>query len=62
MNINKQEAEHFSKNSFKILNVKTLLLENSIFGSEVVVFLKDENSVDEFSEWCKKELLKIKSQ
>ena len=61
MNINKQEAEHFSKNSFKILNVKTLLLENSIFGSEVVVFLKDENSVDEFSEWCKKELLKIKS-
>ena len=60
MNINKQESEHFLKNSFKIINVKTLLLENSIFGSEVIVFLKDENSVDEFSKWCKKELLKIK--
>lgn len=60
MILEKLEAEHLNQNPFKLLNVKTLINHNSIFGYELAVFLKDEESVDKFAEWFKKEMLKIK--
>lgn len=60
MNISKSDLEHFSKTTFKLLNVKPFICENSIVGYDIAVFLKDEKAVDDFSEWFKKEVLKIK--
>ena len=58
MQVSKSELEQLSKTPFKILNVKPFICENSIVGNEIVVFLKDEESVDKFAEWFKKEILK----
>ena len=59
MILQKEEAEHFSKSPFKLLNAKTLIHDNSIVGYDISVVLKDEKSVDDFAEWYKKELLKL---
>ena len=58
MALSKTEVEFLTQNPFKLLNVKTLIHDNSIVGYELAVFLKDEESVDKFAEWFKKEILK----
>lgn len=58
MALSKTEIEFLTQNPFKLLNVKTLIHDNSIVGYELAVFLKDEESVDKFAEWFKKEMLK----
>lgn len=61
MSMNKEQEEAILGKPFEVSKLKPFLSEYAIKGYHLEVFLKDEEAVDEFAKWFKKEILKIKN-
>ena len=59
MSMNKEQENALLEKLFKVSNLSTHFSDEKIKGYYLTVFLKDEEAVDKFSEWFKKEILKI---
>ena len=59
--MNNEQEKFLLEKPFKVLDLKPILSDDRVIGFDTTVFLKDAKAVDDFAQWYKKEILKIKT-